>query len=106
MGAEGNYIDLSDAHRKEISSLLKQHIPETEMWVYGSRVTGESGPTSDLDVVVFTSPALRSVVYDLQEAFEQSSLPFRVDLFVWDEIPLQFRKTIEEKHLVLQGKSQ
>ena len=39
----------------------------------------------------------------LREALEESSLPFRVDLFVWDTVPEQFRKHIEAEHVVLRS---
>ena len=37
----------------------------------------------------------------LREAFEESDLPFRVDLFVWDRIPEQFKAQIEAEHVEL-----
>ena len=40
-------------------------------------------------------------VAELREAFDESSLPFRVDLFVWDDVPQEFRKRIETEHVVL-----
>ena len=58
-------------------------------------------PESDLDLVVFAKPEQERRVSDLREAFEESNLPFRVDLFVWDEVPEQFRKQIEAEHVVL-----
>ncbi|MGC5098445.1 hypothetical protein ACPXA0_25945, partial [Escherichia coli] len=66
------------------------------------RVKWTSRPQSDLDMVVFIAPDQKSQVYNLKEAFEESNLPFRVDLFVWDEVPEQFRKNIKTAHVVLQ----
>ena len=51
--------------------------------------------------MVFAKPEQRKQVSDLREAFEESNLPFRVDLFVWDEVPESFREQIEEKHVVI-----
>ena len=69
--------------------------------MYGSRVKWTSRPQSDLDLVVFATPEQRPQVGDLREAFEESNLPFRVDLFVWDDVPDSFRKQIQEEHVVL-----
>ena len=94
-------IDITAEDRKTVLELLHRYLPDTNAWVYGSRVKWTSRPQSDLDLVVFATPRQRWQVSDLREAFEESNLPFRVDLFVWDEVPEQFRKQIESEHAVL-----
>jgi len=96
-------IDIRSDERKTLLDLLNRYLPETPAWVYGSRVSGKSRPQSDLDMVVFTQPEQGPRVSELQEALDESNLPFRVDLFVWDEIPEQFRRNIENEHRVLVG---
>ena len=93
-------IDITAEERKTVLSLLEQHLPGTPAWVYGSRANWTSRHQSDLDLVVFPKPEQRQSVGDLREAFEESNLPFRVDLFVWDEVPESFRKQIESDHSV------
>ena len=41
-------------------------------------------------------------VFELKEAFEESDLPFRVDFFVWDEVPEKFHKNIRSEYFLLQ----
>ena len=94
-------IDITTDQRKTLLALLKRHLPNTTAWVYGSRVKWTARPQSDLDLVVFTTPDQEPRVSDLREAFEESNPPFRVDLFVWDAVPEQFRKQIEADHVVL-----
>ena len=100
MGVERT-IDITAGQRKTILTLLERHLPSTEAWVYGSRAKWTSRPQSDLDLVVFATPEQRRGVGNLREAFEESDLPFRVDLFVWDEVPETFREQIEAEHAVL-----
>ena len=97
-------IDVTAEQRETILSLLERHLPGTTAWAYGSRVKRASRPTSDLDLVVFATPEQGRRVDDLREAFEEGDLPFPVDLFVWDEVPENFRKRIEADHVVLVGK--
>ena len=94
-------IDITADQRKTILALLKRHLPNATAWVYGSRVKWTARPQSDLDLVVFTTPDQDRRVSELREAFEESNLPFRVDLFVWVAVPEQFRKQIEAEHVVL-----
>ena len=94
-------IDITADQRQTLVSLLDRHLPNTETWVYGSRVNGTSRPGSDLDMVVFSPPEQAPEVSELREAFEESNLPFRVDLFIWDEVPESFQEEIDREHVAL-----
>lgn len=96
-------IDVTTEQQQIISSLLKLHVPEVDVWAYGSRINGTARPNSDLDMVVFTEAEQWFAVSNLREAFEESDLPFRIDLFVWDEVPEQFHANMQADHVVLQG---
>ena len=94
-------IDITPAQMKMLCGLLRRHLPGVAAWAYGSRVKWTSRPASDLDLVVFATPDQRADVFALRESFEESNLPFRVDLFVWDEVPEKFRKNIEAERVVV-----
>ncbi len=94
-------IDVSTEQYETILKLLRQYLPKTSAWVYGSRAKWTSRPHSDLDIVVFTEPGQYSRVGELREAFDESNLPFRVDLFVWDEVSESFRNEIMRHHVKL-----
>ena len=94
-------IDITAEQRKIVLALLQRHLPNKTAWVYGSRAKWTSSPQSDLDLVVFATPEQNGRVSYLREALEESSLPFRVDLFVWDTVPEQFRKHIKRDHVVM-----
>ena len=96
-------IDLAPEDRNTVLTLLQRHLPDTEAWAYGSRVKWTSRPQSDLDLVVFATEDQRRPVGDLREAFEESNLPFRVGVFVWDEVPEEFRERIRAEHVVMGG---
>ena len=94
-------IDIAADQRKTVLALLEKYLPNTTAWIYGSRTQWAARPQSDLDMVVFATPEQIDRVSSLREAFEESNLPFRVDLFVWDAVPEEFRKHIETGHVVL-----
>ena len=94
-------IDLTAVEGSTIIALLERHLPGTMAWVYGSRAMRTSTSRSDLDLVVFSTPEQRRRVGDLREALEESNLPFRVDLFVWDEMPESFKAHIEAQHVTI-----
>ena len=94
-------IDITAKQRKTVTALLERHLPGKAAWIYGSRAKWTARLQSDLDLVVFATPEQNGRIGALREAFEESDLPFRVDLFVWDEVPDEFRKQIEAEHVVL-----
>ena len=96
-------IDITAEERKTVLALLQRHVPGTAAWAYGSRVKRTSRPGSDLDLVVFATLAQRRQVGDLREAFEESNLPFPVDVSVWEDVPEEFRKRIESEHVKLEA---
>lgn len=94
-------IDMTDDQYNLILDLLKKYLPNITAWAYGSRVKRTARPYSDLDMVVFATPEQKRQVSDLREAYEESNLPFRVDVLVWDEMPESFRRNIKATHVVL-----
>ena len=96
-------IDMSPHAREIVQELLQRHLPEVTAWTYGSRVKGTARPESDLDLVVFAAKEQRDDVADLREAFDESDLPFRVDVCIWDKVPERFREEIQEGYMVVQS---
>lgn len=94
-------LSLTPRQHEIVLQAIERHLPGVEVWAYGSRVRGTSCATSDLDMVVFAPPERRREVSALREALEESSLPFRVDLFLWDEIPEEFKRNIKAEHVSL-----
>lgn len=94
-------LDITPDQHKILLDLLNDYLPDVTVWAYGSRTKGTARPQSDLDLAVFAAAEHKRAVAALKEALEESQLPFRVDLFVWDEIPTQFRENIQQAHMVL-----
>ena len=101
MGVTTNII-LPPEQLQLVLSLTQMYLPGVEVWAYGSRVRGNPRRYSDLDLVAFAGPMQSSQANNLREAFEESDLPIRVDLFLWDELPDSFRRQIEQEFAVLQ----
>ena len=99
-------IQMTDTQREMLVGYLRRFIPGVAVWAYGSRVRHTARPHSDLDLVVFTSPAQRRSVGELKEALSESDLPFVVDLHVWDEVPERFHEIIRKEYVVLLEASQ
>ncbi|MFK0572762.1 nucleotidyltransferase family protein [Endozoicomonas sp.] len=96
-----NQLDIQPQHLQLLRDMLNHHLPGVQIRAYGSRVTGHSHPASDLDLVAFSSPQQEASVSALREALEESSLPFRVDFFVWSQVPESFQRNILQNYVII-----
>ena len=74
-------IDIASADLEIVQGILSQYVPGLEVRAFGSRVSWNARTTSDLDLALLTSQPLDfTLKAELQEAFAQSDLSFRVDI--------------------------
>ncbi len=97
-----NEIILPREQLRLVENLTKKHMPGIEVWAYGSRVGGSPRRYSDLDLVAFVRQEQSAKAYALREALEESDLPIRVDLSLWDDLSESFREQIRRGFAVLQ----
>jgi type I restriction enzyme S subunit len=96
-------IDVDPGHLVTVRRILADRVPECEVRAFGSRVAGTVKSYSDLDLAIIGSDALDpDRLRLLQEAFEESDLPFRVDVLDWNRISSSFRDVIAKGFEVLQ----
>ncbi len=89
-------LEVSREELKIICDILQQYVPETAVWAFGSRVKGTARKYSDLDLVVIGKEKMGiSKLGRLQEAFQESELPFRVDVLDWHTLSPEFRRVIK-----------
>lgn len=98
-------LDLSSAQKELLMQLVHQFLPDVGLWAFGSRIKGCARASSDLDLVFFAKPAQKAQLFALQEALEESALPFKVDLLVWDDIPENFKANIRQQYIELVKRS-
>lgn len=91
-------------HQLEIiQEILCRHVPHCEVRAFGSRITGVAKDYSDIDLVIVGKEKLADdIMYTLKMDFEESDLPFRVDILDWNAISREFKKIIEKKYEVIQ----
>lgn len=75
-------VALSPDQKAIVQAILTEHLPPTsQVWVFGSRATGKHRPYSDLDLAVKAPQRLPlPLCATLASAFEESLLPFTVDV--------------------------
>ena len=97
-------VDLSERHRRVLEALLRDHLPDVEVWAYGSRVDGRGHEGSDLDLVL-RGPGLKEIpadrLADFEDAVRESTIPFLVEARDWARLPERFHREIEREYVVV-----
>ena len=75
-------LDIAPEHLAQVRSILAAHLPtDVEVLVFGSRARGGAKRFSDLDLALKgAGPLDPALLGTLADAFETSTLPWRVDL--------------------------
>ena len=95
-------VNLQPRHEAIVRDILQRFVPDRSVWAFGSRAAGKGRRYSDLDLAVMGDeplppPTLRA----LKEAFEESDLPFRVDVLDWADTEPHFQEIIAATHVAL-----
>jgi len=101
-------INLKPEHRIIVLDILRAHLPQdAKVWVFGSRATGRARRGSDLDLAIDVGQALSSKTeYALKFAFEDSDLPWMVDVVDWWSVrDGVFRHNVEQERVALEWRS-
>ena len=97
-------LDLDARDLAQVLSILREQLPEYEIWAFGSRVAGRAKPYSDLDLAVLTDlPFSLERMATINDAFDQSDLTIRVDVVDWAATSEAFRGIIERDKVILQS---
>lgn len=95
-------LELGETELAMVKTILARHVPDAEVWVFGSRATGQSKKYSDLDLCIKANhPMGLDVMSVLAEDFSESDLPWKVDIVDWWCISDEFRAIIDRDRIKL-----
>lgn len=92
-------IDISDTHKEIVQAILREHLANScRVWVFGSRATWLAKEYSDLDLAIESkdgSALPLTLMIAMETAFEDSLLPWKVDVVDLHSVSAEFRAAIE-----------
>jgi type I restriction enzyme S subunit len=96
-------IDISPENWQIVRDILQRYVPDREVWAFGSRAKWTAKEFSDLDIAIIgDKPLSIALTADLREAFQESALPFKVDIVDWANITPSFRQVIQAVKIQIQ----
>lgn len=98
-------INLDSDSLTLLKTILKEHLPTYEIWLFGSRATPHIKPHSDIDLAIITEKSLETgIMAGLILSLSESDLPYKVDLVDWSTIDDTFKNIIRKNYSVIQSK--
>lgn len=95
-------IDIAPEHLQIVQIILQKNLPiDAQVWIFGSRAKKAKRKHSDLDLLIAlgNKHLPSSVIINLTEAFDESDLPYKVDIVDWNAISENFRNSIQEQRV-------
>ena len=99
-------VDIAPEHLNIVLAILRKHLSQTaSVWVFGSRSTRAKKQFSDLDLAIDYANHIipQAILSDLAEDFDNSDLPYHVDIIDWNKISAQFKNNIDKTRVSLPG---
>ena len=96
-------VDIRPDHLEIMQGILREHLPMgVKVWVFGSRANWNTKDSSDLDLALEGKGSLsHKLLGALKGAFEESSLPYTVDVVDLHRISDSFRQIVESQRTPL-----
>ncbi len=100
-------IDVTANNLQVIISILQHNLAEdNKVFAYGSRVKGQARKNSDLDLVIDANKRLPiEKLWQIKDEFEESDIPFRIDISDWYALSESFKGFIEQDRVLISNKA-
>jgi len=97
-------IDIRPHDLETVKSILRDVLPPgATAFVFGSRASGATKPSSDLDLAIDAGRPLTQTEHAaLTDAFEDSDLPYKVDVVDCASTSKEFRNIIDHNKVIVQ----
>jgi len=87
---------------EELTAILREYLPGRKVWAFGSRATRQRMRRfSDLDLAVGGDELPPGEMGKLEEALDESRLPFKVDVVQLATLTPEFRARIEPEMVLV-----
>jgi predicted nucleotidyltransferase len=93
-------LNIEKKHRGIVTKILSKY--EYSFFVFGSRAKAQCKKLSDLDLF-YIEEIPQKIITMIEEEFEDSDLPYKVDLVNYNTCDRDFKERINKSYIRLQG---
>ena len=93
-------VDISPDHLKVVEEILHKNLPSgVAVWVFGSKANWTTRDSSDLDLAL-EGDIDHDTILALEMDFEESSLPYTVDIIDLNQVSDGFRRIVDAQKII------
>lgn len=94
-------IDLEQKYIDFIKNTISSMIHNYKLYVFGSRAKNRAKKYSDIDLAIDSQELTPQIKSKLEFAFENSTLPYEVDIVDLNSIDIKFKNLIKDELVLL-----
>lgn len=87
-------IDLEEKYISFIKEVIFKYLQEGKIYLFGSRAKGKARKYSDIDIALDNKDLDKTILLKIKNEFENSTLPYEVDVLDLNNISESFKKHI------------
>ncbi len=87
-------INLDEKYINFIKASISRYLPDCKIFIFGSRVKGTAKKYSDIDIALNSKNLDENILLKIQNEFENSTLPYEVDIIDINNISETFKNHI------------
>ena len=86
-----------EKYKKNIISIIRKHIPDCKIYLFGSRAQKRSHEGSDIDLAIDNQEKIgRKIIYKIKNEIEENNIPFFVDIIDLNSVDKDFNESIKK----------
>lgn len=89
-------IDLEQKYIDFIKNIIKKELTNYKLYIFGSRVKNTAKKFSDIDIAIESVELTEIIKSRLESLFENSTIPYEVDIINLDSISETFKNIIKD----------
>ncbi|MCM1265624.1 MAG: nucleotidyltransferase domain-containing protein [Candidatus Gastranaerophilales bacterium] len=87
-------INLEEKYINFVKEIVAKHLQDCEVYIFGSRVKNTAKKYSDIDIALKCKNLTPENLLKIQAEFENSTLPYEVDVIDLNSVSETFKKHI------------
>jgi predicted nucleotidyltransferase len=95
------YLLLTDVYKQQIVKIISKHIPESTVYLFGSRARGMNQQGADLDIAIDAGKEInKKILFAIKDDLEETSIPLMIDLVDLNSASEKLKEMVKKEGVI------